>query len=269
MVIHGCTVDNNLPAFRKAFYLPDILTELDNQFAIWRWAGGMRDLPHLPQNTKDRFSRLLAAMKDFFREEKYGTDWKAALITGFACNAELQKQILNSQEKIDSRKESQFYCLSYIVLELMEIADYMATEQDVNIFQEYLQKQGYLSGPPSGLAHQQLRIKLNNGQKPQLYCGNQIVADLPDGRKNFATAAEDPAAGYLGITKDGKLVNGSAFIIPEPKKRPVKVLLNPMYYVILLEDGSLMHNLRFCTELPSVPVCDVALSKDQIRWKPI
>ena len=169
--------------------------------------------------------------------------------------------------------KKQFQCLSYIILELMEIADYTATEQDLSIFLEYLQKRGYLTVCPSAPAHQQLIIKLYNGKKPQLYYGDQIVTDLPDAKnyssREFVTVAEHPAVGYLGITKDGKLVNGSAFIIADTKKRPVKVLLNQMYYVILQEDGTLIHNLRFCTELPSVPIRDVTLSEDRIEWTSI
>ena len=273
MLIHGYTVDKNLPAFRKAFFLPDILTELDNQFAIWKWVSDMCDLPHLPQTIKDRFSRLLAALSDFFGQEEYRSDWKIDQTVCFEHNAELHKQLLDCEKKINHEMKTKFQCVSYIILELLEIADYTATEQDLSIFLEYLQKQGYLSDCPSNPARQQLRIELHNGKDPKLYYGDQLVAALPDAKnyplRGFATVAENPASGYLGITVDGHLVNGSAFEIEDTKKRPVKVLLNQMFYVILQEDGSLVHNLRFCTELPSVPVRDVTLNQEDIRWTPM
>ena len=195
MLIHGYTVDKNLPAFRKAFFLPDILTELDNQFAIWKWVSDMCDLPHLPQTIKDRFSRLLAALSDFFGQEEYRSDWKIDQTVCFEHNAELHKQLLDCEKKINHEMKTKFQCVSYIILELLEIADYTATEQDLSIFLEYLQK------------------------KVQVFV--------------------------------------------------FKVLLNQMFYVILQEDGSLVHNLRFCTELPSVPVRDVTLNQEDIRWTPM
>lgn len=272
MLINGYTVDKNLPAFRKAFLLSDILNELDHQFAFWKWASDMCDLPHLPQNTRDRLSQLLAAMRDFFAGNR-NSNWKIDQDSYFECNTGLQKKLLNWGQKVDDKTKARFLCVAYIILELMEIAEYTATEQDESIFLEYLQKQGYfpISHPDS--AHHLLTLKLRDGKNPKLYYGEQIVTDLPEVKnypsKGFATVAEHPATGYVGITKDGNLVNCSAFVIPPLKKRPVKVMLNQLCYVVLQEDGSLIHNLRFCAELPNVPVRDIILNKDQVQWVPM
>lgn len=272
MLIKGYTVDKNLPAFRKAFFLPDILSELDHQFALWKWASDMCDLPHLPQNTRDRLSKLLAAMRDFFAGS-HSSNWKIDQVSYFEHNAELQKRLLNWEQKVENKMKARFQCVSYIILELMEIAEYTATEQDASTFLEYLQKQGYCSVYHPDPVYHLLKVKLRDGKNPKLYYGEQIVTELPEAKnyptRGFATVAEHPSTGYLGITKDGNLVNCSAFVIPSLKKRPVKVLLNQLYYVVLQEDGSLIHNLRFCAELPSVPVRDVVLNKDQIQWTPM
>ena len=272
MLINGYTVDKNLPAFRKAFFLPDILSELDHQFAFWKWASDMCDLPHLPQNAKDRLSILRGALREFFAGN-HSNNWKLDQASYFERNAGLQKQILTWETKVDNKMKPRFRCVGYIILELMEIAEYAATEQDISTFLEYLQKHGYLSVDHPTPERNQLRIKLCDGKKTKLYYGDQIITDLPEAKnypsKGFATVAEHPITGYLGITKDGTLINCSAFAIPALKKRPVKVLLNQLCYVVLQEDGSLLHNLRFCAELPSVPVRDVILNKDQIQWIPM
>lgn len=272
MLINGDTVDKNLPAFRNAFFLPDILSELDLQLAFWKWASDMCDLPNLSQNTKDRLSILLDALSEFFAES-YSNNWKIDQATYFEHNAGLQKQLLTWEAKVDNKMKPRFRCVGYIILELMEIAEYTATGQDISTFLEYLQKNGYLPVDHPIPGRHQLRIKLCDGKNPKLYYGDQIITDLPDAKnypsKGFATVAEHPITGYLGITKDGTLINCSAFAIPALNKRPVKVLLNQLCYVILHEDGSLLHNLRFCAELPSVPVRDVVLNKDQIQWIPM
>lgn len=272
MLINGYTVDKNLPAFRKAFLLTDILNELEHQFAFWKWASDMCDLPHLPQNTRDRLSKLLDAMRDFFAGNR-NSNWEIDQVSYFERNTGLQKKLLNWEQKIENKMKARFQCVAYIILELMEIAEYTATEQDASIFLEYLQKQGYFPISRPDPARHMLTLKLSDGKKTKLYYGEQIVTDLPEAKnyptKGFATVAECSATGYLGITKDGNLVNCSAFVIPALKKRPVKVLLNQLYYVVLQEDGSLIHNLRFCAELPSVPVRDVTLNKDQIQWIPM
>lgn len=272
MLINGYTVDKNLPAFRKAFFLPDILSELDHQFAFWKWASDMCDLPHLPQNTKDHLSKLLGALSEFFAEN-YGNNWKIDQATCFEHNVGLQKQLLTWEAKVDNSMKLRFQCLGYIILELMEIAEHTATEQDISTFLEYLQKQGFLPAHHSGPVRHKLTLKLRDGKNPKLYYGEQVVTELPETKnyptKGFATVAEHPSTGYLGITKDGNLINCSAFVIPALKKRPVKVLMNQMCYVVLQEDGLLVHNLRFFTELPTVPVRDVSLDKDQIQWTPM
>lgn len=269
MLINGCTVDKNLPAFRKAFLLSDILNELEDQFAFWKWASDMCDLPHLDQDTRNRLSKLLDAMRDFIAGNR-NSNWKINQVSYFEHNTGLQQKLLNWEQKVEHKMKSRFQCVAYIILELMEIAEYTATEQDASIFLEYLQEQGYFPISPPDPARHMLTLKLSDGKKPKLYYGDQIITDLPEAKnypsKEFATVVEHPSTGYLGITKDGSLVNCSAFVIPASKKRPVKVLLNQLCYVVLQEDGSLLHNLRFCAELPSVPVRDVVLNKDQIEW---
>lgn len=272
MLIKGYTVDKNLPAFRKAFFLPDILSELEQQFAFWKWASDMCDLPYLPQNVKDRLSMLLSALGEFF-SENHSNAWNLEQASYFSHNVGLQKQILIWETKLDNKMNPRFRCVGYIILELMEIAEYTATEQDISTFLEYLQKYGYLSVDRPAPERHQLRIELCDEITPKLYYGNRIITDLPSAKnfllKGFATVAEHPTTGYLGITKDGALINRSAFVIPTLEKRPVKVLMNQMCYVILQEDGSLVHNLHFCTEIPTIPVCDVTLDKDQIQWTPM
>lgn len=273
MLINGYTVDKNLPAFRKAFLLSDILKELDKRFAIWKWADDMRSLLYLPQKTKERFDRLFSALEDFFGEEKCGGNWKINQVSYFEYNAGLQKNLLSWEQKVENKMKARFQCAGYIILELMEIAEYSATEKDTSIILEYLQKQGYFPiSNPDPVRHM-LTLKLRDGKNPKLYYGEQIVTDLPEAKnypsRGFATVAEHPATGYVGITKDGNLVNCSAFIIPPLKKRPVKVSLNQLCYVILQEDGTLIHNLRFCAELPSVPIRDVVLNNDRIQWTPM
>lgn len=271
MQINGETVDRNLPAFRKAFFLPDILYELDGQFALWKWASDMCDLPHLPQKTKERFSVLRDALKEFFAGN-CSNRWKIDQASYFEHNGRLQKQLLNWEPKVEKRMTPQFRCVGYIILELMEIAEYTAKDEDISTFTEYL-KRDILPAQLSDPVRPQLKVKLRDGKNPKLYYGEQIVSDLPDAKKYrssvFATVAEHPSTGYLAITKDGKLINCSAFEIPALKKRPVKVLLNQLCYVILQEDGSLIHNLRFCPELPTVPVRDVVLDKDQLQCTPM
>ena len=273
MLINGYTVDKNLPAFRKAFFLPDILKELDKRFAIWKWADDMRSLPHLPLETKERLDRLFSALKDFFDEEKCEGNWKINQESCFEHNAGLQKKLLSLEPKVENKMKARFQCAGYIILELMAIAEYSATETDTSIILEYLQNQGFFPVHQPDPERHQLKIKLRDEKNPKLYYGEQIVTDLPESKnypsRGFATVAEHPSTGYLAITKDGNLVNCSAFVIPALKKRPVKVLLNQLCYVVLQEDGSLIHNLRFCAELPSVPVRDVVLNKDQIQWTPM
>lgn len=273
MLINGYTVDKNLPAFRKAFFLPDILNELDKRFAIWKWTDDMRSLPHLPQNTRDRLDKLFSALKDCFGEEKCGGNWEIDQASYFEHNTEFLKILLDWDRKVKNQMKVRFQCVAYTILELMEIAEYTATEQDRFSFQEYLQKQGYFPISHSDPVLHKLTIKLRDGKYPKLYYGEQIVTELPEARnyptKGFATVAEHPITGYLGITKDGNLINCSAFVIPALEKRPVKVLMNQMCYVILQEDGSLVHNLRFWTDIPTVPVRDVSLDKDQIQWSPM
>lgn len=273
MLINGYTVDRSLPAFRKLFFLPDILKELDKEVVILKWANDMRSLPHPPQATKDRLDKLVSALNDFFDAEKCGGNWKIDQATYFAHNAGLQKKLLDWEQKADHKMKARYACAAYIILELMEIAEYTATEQDASDCLEYLQEQNFFPVRHPDPAHHTLKIKLHNGKNPKLYYEGQIVADLPEAKnypsRGFATVAEHPATGYVGITKDGNLVNCSAFVIPPLKMRPVKVLLNQLYYVILQEDGSLIHNLRFCAELPTVPVRDVILNKDQVQWVPM
>lgn len=264
MIINGCTVDKNLPAFRKAFFLPDLLHELDYQFAIWKWIGDMCELPHLSQNTKERFAEIKNAMRDFFENAK-GNDWTIDATSYSETRGGFMNHLRKWNQRIKPEMNVQFQSLCYIILELMAVAGYSATTQDESTFLAYLDKHDYF-------LTQCLEIKLRGGKYPQLYYGDQMVTELPNTNRypsrGLATMTEHPNVGFLGITEDGYLVNCSAFMIPALKKRPVKVLMNQMNYVILLEDGSLVHNLRFC-EVPSVPVRDISLDRDHMYWTPM
>ena len=84
--------------------------------------------------------------------------------------------------------------------------------------------------------------------------------------KGLAYAAAHPDTGYLGITAEGKLKNGSAFDVPPVEKKAVKVCINQGAYAVLYEDGSIAHNLRGLP-LPESPLKTIALAGARLEWE--
>lgn len=263
MKLQGYNVDKNLPAFRKWFALSDILEALDHQFAvIWDWINGMCDLPHLPE-AAEQFARVREAMNLYYGDCS-GLDTEMFRISDSACNEALVQQMNQWSENVKPEMLPKYQTMCFVLHGLMDLAEYSSGKEDWEKIREFLEEQELFK-------KKCLSIRMNGKNNPGLYYGNTLVTGLPgaDREKNrqfgVITMSAHPDTGYLGISKDGRLINGSAFLISSLEKRPVKVLSNQMCYVILLEDGTLVHNLRF-SKLPEGPVRDVKLVRDQLSW---
>lgn len=136
-------------------------------------------------------------------------------------------------------------------------------------------RQQMLSDPPAdkafseGEGQRKLSISCSPTEGTILLCGDKTIGRLPMSQRCMKRVPEaisamyDEDTGYLAITEDGRLINGSMFEIPEVKKKVVKVLISKMNYALLLEDGTVHHNFKYADE-PRRFVYDLALDDGKL-----
>jgi len=249
-------IGKNLAAFRSAFDIPALLRQLKDPLAHYLWLNEMSQQSYLPEKTLERLEKAGKALGVLCFEESAPVP-----VLTQENDPALYAQLLQWQEDIKQDQKKKYQAVGVWLLSLMAVADRTASEEDTDALLHFLSEEGYLAF--------RLELRLNGKKQPLLYYRDKLVTALPAGeecrRYGWVTGVTDPESGGLGITREGKLDNRSAFPIPTPEKRPVKVLLSRMCYVILLEDGSLLHNLRF-SPLPERGVKDVKLVRDRISW---
>lgn len=135
--------------------------------------------------------------------------------------------------------------------------------------------QQMLSDPPADRAfseseeQRKLSISCSPTEGTILLCGDKTIGRLPMSQRCMKRVPEaisamyDEDTGYLAITEDGRLINGSMFEIPEMKKKVVKVLISKMNYALLMEDGTVHHNFKYADELRRF-VYDLALDDGKL-----
>ena len=271
----------DLTGFKQHFSMDELLLYMKNEVILQIWINELSGKDFLSEEEKWLMGELSSAFT-CWRCEKENESIRS--ITGFACfdqkNNEIFAELLKEPP---AKKQELFRNGCYIIYLLTELGKHVITKEEAADIKEFLRPMGTVedrknedqaqsshnrSKEMEQTKNKYLWICMDNG-KPYLYCQDKMIASLPapKGLQQFpdlVSAAQDPYTGFLGIDTQGRLVNGSAFPIADIKRKAVKAVLNSMYYAVLLEDGSIVHNIRWETGIPERAV-NIDLTGERLR----
>lgn len=272
MVFRGYTIDN-IAGYRKYFDIEELLRALDGQVVFAHWINEAMESSELEETT----ASFLASIREAFRswslsEENESVqdakDWKCLVEN---LDAAWIKKIDAIEPKKAGKERKCFHNMVYLIVLLFKLANRQMEESDTEVVCDFL-CQNFAYGEKEG----QARIFLHNvkGKDGAWYLqnGTKVIRKhkAEEGRLSFAKdlvqSSVDRHMGSLGVTKEGTVWNASAFVLPKLQKKAVKACISHGHYVILLEDGSIVHNL-IEAETPYEAVVDVALSGTHLVWK--
>lgn len=249
MYIDGYCVDS-LDSFRIHFSLSALLDYLNQPVIFKKWISAIQNTDSVSEH-----NNLLELDKAFLHWCNHTENPEVKSPEDFIFRHP-ENQILFQNYNKDNNKN-----LCYILYLLIELSDVILSDQEIQIASEFLASRTSL-----------LRICLDSDGLPVLYQGTRKIDILsrPQNLSQFPeliSATQDPDTGFLGISQDGRLVNGSALWIPVLSKKPVKVLLCQNLYAILLEDGSILHN--FLWDPPQIPAENISIQGDRLIATPV
>lgn len=263
MIFDGFLVDN-IWGFRQHFSVKGLLEAINNPFILSNWfdtitkSGSLEECDEkLIEDAKCDFDALI--------KNKRCLHWpKLEIIC--TNNDELMKKMLVWDKNVDPEQTNQYRNFSALFLRFLTIGKYTmdGNEEEEKILFNYLIEEGYIKTAV-------LQLKQISREKVGLYYGEKLVTETKCNQgllqsKNLIFEAEHPDTGYIGIDKEGNLVNKSAFHIQDIGKKAVKAVLNSVSYAILLEDGQVIHNLKY-SDLPEAPVKNIDLQGEQLVWQ--
>ena len=264
MQFNGFLVDN-IGSFRKYFSLKDLLESLDIQVVFLNWLETMLKSGGLDTHTEASIQHIQKAFFCWIKDLEDSNINQIILSKKETQKTSFESMVFRLEKEIIEEKKYSYWTLCFILCELLEISEYKMTEEDEELIYNFFVKQGLLTKDI-------LKIHVKKNREVILLFKDNIIAEfLPVNtklyeEKNIIIVSEHPDCGYLGITKEGKLYNASAYQVPEIQKKAVKVCMNQGGYIILLEDGSIVHNFRF-SNLPIVPMKNIDLYGEQILWE--
>lgn len=264
MKLDGFSVDS-ISSFCRHFYLPDLLEAIDTQVVFSKWLHDILAVGNVEQTMVTQIKKL----EDVFEAWISGSYGSKFSIFDGVCRKQLYDGGMSRQyelwkNEVDKENVIRYQHICFILSALFEIGQYSVNEEDKQIIYAFLRQQNLLK-------KQKLSLHLTGSRKVNLYFGNDLITQLPvvdatwTKSKHIISMEQHPDTGYLAITQTGELVNGSAFTIALPVYKTVKVQINQIAYAVLLEDGSILHNLKF-SETPDYPVKNISLQGEQLSW---
>ena len=231
MKIDGYNVDSP-GSFRKHFSLPALLNFLEQPVVFKAWMKAMADSCTEPSTQK-----LLQQLEAAYHCRCSGED------NPDAPDLEELPGSASENQRLFPAEIACFQNDCYIISLLLEIGQHTVTESDIQAVHAVLRPR-------------RLWMRISPGKPPVLCCGEREIEPLPQPQSlpafpELVSAAQDPDTGFLGITAGGSLVNGSALHVPPVEGKVVKALLRHDRFALLLEDGTVVHNLVPETALPS------------------
>ena len=264
MKLDGFSVDS-ISSFCQHFYLPDLLEAIDSQVIFSKWLNDVLTLGSVEESAAEKIRQL----KRVFEMWMYGADDGQTGLPGLesgklAWNDGIMRQFELWKREVAEVNAVRYDHLCFILAILFEIGKYQPDEEDGPVIYDFLKRQHILK-------EKKLSLRVAKNGKVHLYYGDDLVTELPaadaswEKEMQIISMAQHAHTGYLAITQSGELVNGSAFDIAAPIGRAVKVQINQIAYAVLLEDGSIIHNLKFA-EIPAYPVKNISLYGEQLSW---
>lgn len=262
MKLNGFVVEG-ITGFRKNFSLNQILDYIDSQVVFMQWLEQL-DKASIGGECASYVEALREAFLCWCQEREnshaVGID---RLLQCFQQNRKLLVAFENWRFELsfEDIKLYENYC--YIIILLLQLGDHEATEAEVEEIRMFTSR---LFGKEEVM----LMIQYFHGI-PYLCNGNRPVSILYADERikkkygNLVSASLDEDTGFLGVTEEGNLINGSALEISVVGRTVVKALISRNHYVLLHQDGCISHNLEF-TRLPECRVLDVALQGDHLVW---
>lgn len=241
MYIDGYCVDS-LDSFRMHFSLLALLEYLDQPVIFKKWMQVLPNSGGMDESVCAHLRNLDTAFSCWCSEvENPEIESLDCFTSKFSENSRFFQEFLDHFPI----KNSPFLLNGcYILHLLLEIAEQTVGDEEAAAVSSF-----FLSKTDS------LWICVHSDGPPVLHRGSREIEALPvpEDLPQFETlisAAQDADTGFLGIARDGSLINGSALWVPTPEKKVVKVLLSQNLYALLLEDGTVQHNLKWSPPLP-------------------
>lgn len=265
MQFDGFSVDH-IGSFRQHFLVADLLEAIDIQIVFANWINSILKSGGLDMATIG----LIREVQDYFdfwtkRADDGGLAETMDLSRWQDRNADLCRKFMQWESKIGENNRSAYHSFCMMFCLLLEVGEYSVSSEEEEIIYSFLIRQELV-------ARDLLKVYVMGQNRVSLFCGEQFVTDIPLAKSvfyrenNLVSVAENQDTGYLGITAEGDLLNGSAFELPEIGSKVVKTCINQGAYAILLEDGSIVHNLRDSI-LPEAPVKNIDLFGEQLSWQ--
>lgn len=263
MVFDGFSVDT-IWGFRQHFSVKDLIEAIDNRFILANWFYHIHESGSLEEEQKELIVKIQGEFQALDTGEKCNEWPKIESLS--LNNHEFVYRLLSWEKSVVSRQMEQYRHFCILFLYFLELGDYVISwaSEEEEIVYHYLVKEGYIK---TAL----LELKRIDYKTAGIYYKSTLVSEIKCEQESgqnetIVVKAKHPDTGYIGIDRKGKVINKSAFPISMIEGKAVKVVLNQSAYAILLDDGSLVHNLRF-SDLPKAPVKDIELNGEQLMWK--
>lgn len=264
MQFGGYSVDN-IGSFRRHFSMRELLDALDIQVVFGNWLKVILSSGGLEPSAEE----LLREAEEAFycwTQDTYSAEWADQEKWAELCGADTAacREFLLWEKEVAEEKRNTYRTLCRMLCCLLAAGGYTASEEEYGLVRSFFEAQGILEKPCLSL-----RVE---GNRSRLYFRGEIVEEYAQEcsgfcrEKGLAYAAAHPDTGYLGITAEGELKNGSAFEVPPTEKRAVKVCINQGAYAVLYEDGSIAHNLHGI-HLPETSLKNIALTGPRLEWE--
>lgn len=264
MQFGGYSVDN-IGSFRRHFSMRELLDALDIRIVFGNWlkvilsSGGLEPFEE---------GLLRKAEEAFYcwTQDTYSAEWAEPekWAEPHGADAAACREFLLWEKEVAEEKKNAYRTLCRMLCCLLAAGGHTVSEEEYSLLRGFFEAQGILEKPRLSLCVEESR--------PRLYFRGKLVEEYARecGRlceeKDLAYAAAHPDTGYLGITEEGELKNGSAFEVPPAGKKAVKVCINQGAYAVLYEDGSIAHNLHGI-QLPETPLKNIALAGARLEWE--
>jgi len=256
---------DSIGSFREHFSMKELLDAIDMQIVFANWIEDIKNTGGLSEVENEIISMIRKYFFFMIEIEPELSEKEFPEESADKRNLSLVQKFRQWENNVDESQLPKYYSFEKLLFLLLQLGDYAASYEDEEIIYDYILRLGVIK-------KERLEIRHVGANRKALYYGEKLVMKIPDvdskffKRQELVYVASHPDTGYIGINKEGVVVNRSAFMIDKLERKAVKVCMNQIAYVILLENGELVHNLQF-SELPKAPVKNVELHGQQLLWQ--